>query len=296
MLMDDESYRAYLRENNLPESEYMGEGAKFPAFADIRMYNRATKRFDVISMFNTGGSLRFPLYSEYGETEGGREISVTFADAGPRNVAVNPGYQMTVIAPLSQIERFELPNENLLSGNITFLSDDPNTTAEQIERMMENIEVPAAYSVINAFAFEEENRRILLVVNIFTYGFIILMSLITVANVFNTITTGISLRRREFAMLKSVGMTDGGLNRMLSYECLFYGFKALMFGLPISFGVTRLIYGAVMQGVDVPFSLPWSSIGIAVSGVFAIVFVTMMYAVNKLKKENVIDALRDDLL
>ena len=74
----------------------------------------------------------------------------------------------------------------------------------------------------------EANRNIITIIKVFAYGFIVLISLIAAAsNVFNTISTNISLRRREFAMLKSVGMTQKGFRRMMNYECLLYGSKAL---------------------------------------------------------------------
>jgi len=168
-------------------------------------------------------------------------------------------------------------------------------SAEHIESILEESEFSDTYRVSNAYAQEETNRRIIYVVNIFTYGFIILMSLITVANVFNTITTSVNLRRREFAMLKSMGMTDGGLNKMVVYECVFYGIKALLLGLPVSALVAWLIYTGVMQGVDVDFMLPWDSILIATAGVFLIVLVTMMYAIGKVKRENIIDTLRSEM-
>lgn len=48
-----------------------------------------------------------------------------------------------------------------------------------------------------------------LIMQVFLYGFITLMALISVANIFNTVSTSIDLRRKEFAMLKSVGVTPG---------------------------------------------------------------------------------------
>jgi len=134
------------------------------------------------------------------------------------------------------------------------------------------------------------------VVNTFTYGFITLMALITVANVFNTISTSVQLRRRELAMLTSVGMSRRGMRQMMLYECGFYGVKALLWGLPIAAGVTYLIYRAVLSGVDVAFTLPWTSLAISVAGVFGVVLVTMVYSVNKVNKANTVDVLASEIL
>ena len=142
----------------------------------------------------------------------------------------------------------------------------------------------------------ETNRNVVTIIRVFAYGFIVLISLIAAANVFNTISTNISLRRREFAMLKSVGMTQKGFRRMMNYECLLYGSKALLLGLPISCGITYLIYRAVTTAYETSFHLPWAAIGIAVLSVFLVVFATMMYSMSKVKKDNPIDALKNENL
>ena len=142
----------------------------------------------------------------------------------------------------------------------------------------------------------ETNRNVVTIIRVFAYGFIVLISLIAAANVFNTISTNISLRHREFAMLKSVGMTQKGFRRMMNYECLLYGSKALLLGLPVSCGITYLIYRAVTTAYETSFHLPWAAIGIAVLSVFLVVFATMMYSMSKVKKDNPIDALKNENL
>lgn len=142
----------------------------------------------------------------------------------------------------------------------------------------------------------ETDRNVVTIIRVFAYGFIVLISLIAAANVFNTISTNISLRRREFAMLKSVGMTQKGFRRMMNYECLLYGSKALLLGLPVSCGITYLIYRAVTTAYETSFHLPWAAIGIAVMSVFLVVFATMMYSMSKVKKDNPIDALKNENL
>lgn len=152
------------------------------------------------------------------------------------------------------------------------------------------------YSLTDIAEMTAINRNMLLVVNVFSYGFIVLISLITTANVLNTISTNINLRRREFAMLKSVGITPGGFNRMMNFECVFYGLKALLYGLPLSLLATYLIYLSMSQGLGMAFTLPWTAILIASASVFLVVFVTMMYSMSKIKKENIVDALKNENL
>lgn len=142
----------------------------------------------------------------------------------------------------------------------------------------------------------EAMRSTVTVVRVFCYGFIVLISLIAVANVFNTISTGISLRRRELAMLRSVGMTSRGLQRILNYECCIYGTRALAIGLPFSFLMTVCIWRVVGQAVEQPFRIPWTAVLIASASAFAVVFATMLYAMSKVRRENPIDALKNENL
>ena len=143
----------------------------------------------------------------------------------------------------------------------------------------------------------ENNRMIdnlVTIMNVFAYGFIALITLISAANVFNTITTNVALRRRDYAMLRSMGMTKRGMNRMMNYECLLYGGKALLIGLPIAIALTYIIYRAVGNMTVLPFELPWTAIIIAVVGIFIVVFASMLYQTNKIKQDNPIDALRNE--
>ncbi|MBG9801560.1 hypothetical protein ABD72_04975 [Brevibacillus laterosporus] len=94
--------------------------------------------------------------------------------------------------------------------------------------------------------------------SVFSYGFIALISVISNANIFNTISTSISLRKREFAMLKSVGITSKGFNKMMNYESVFYGIKSLVYGLPISLIVMYLIYRTIMNKFSYGFVFPWT--------------------------------------
>ena len=143
---------------------------------------------------------------------------------------------------------------------------------------------------------EEKNRTMILLINVFSYGFIVLISLISVANVFNTISTNVALRKRDFGILRSTGFWEKDLLRMMNYECLTYGFKALLWGIPISLVISYLIYRIEGSTAASAFSPPWSALLIAALCVFIVVFTTMFYAMSKLRRDNPIDAIRMDNL
>lgn len=135
-------------------------------------------------------------------------------------------------------------------------------------------------------------RMIGRIVGVFSYGFILLISLVAIANVFNTISTNVHLRRREFGMLKSMGLSNKGVTKILNIECLIYGTLSLLIGLPLSVPVTWGLYKITNRAFAVNFSIPWYSVVIAIGAVFIVVFVTMFYASGKIKKDNTLDAIR----
>ncbi|UED77658.1 ABC transporter permease [Brevibacillus sp. DP1.3A] len=132
------------------------------------------------------------------------------------------------------------------------------------------------------------------VISVFLYGFVVLIGLICMANIINTISTGMALRKREFAMLASVGMTPKGMKKMLRFEGFFYGMKSLIYGLPISLCVMFFIYMSLSRNFAFAFTVPWADIIIAGIGVFFIVGTSILYATRKHKEQNIVESLKNE--
>ena len=102
------------------------------------------------------------------------------------------------------------------------------------------------------------------------------------------------IRKREFAMLKSTGMSDKKMMKMMNYECILYGIKGIIYGIPVSCLISYFLYKWISQGVSMGFYIPWYSIVISVGSVFVVVFATMLYSMNKIKKDNIVETLRNE--
>ena len=137
-------------------------------------------------------------------------------------------------------------------------------------------------------------NTVIFIVQVFVYGFISLISLITIANIINTISTNISLRRKEFAMLKSVGTAPSGFRKMVSLESVFYALKAVIFGVPISVLVCVLL-NKMLGESSIPYQFDYKLYLGVILVVFAIIAVTMIYSVRKLKDDNIIETLKEDI-
>lgn len=134
----------------------------------------------------------------------------------------------------------------------------------------------------------------MLSVDVFVYGFIILISLISAANVLNVIYTGVTLRKREFAILRSIGMTRKDVRHMLDRECLQYIVRALVWAVPVSCAVSFVIWFVVGNNMEVPFFVPWGAlIGVSIAAVL-VVYLSMRLAEKKISRENLTEMLRNE--
>ncbi|MHA2855991.1 FtsX-like permease family protein [Paenibacillus lautus] len=186
----------------------------------------------------------------------------------------------------------QLADDEELANVQTYLylkSTEPMRTQQEIEEMFET-----NLNVYNVYQSRKSDEQQILLAAVFSYGFIVLISAISIANIFNTISTGLSLRKREIAMLKSVGMTPKGFAKMMNYESVFYGVKSLLFGLPVSFVVMILMYRSFANRFSYGFTVPWLSVLSVVVAVFVIVVSAIIFSSRKLKKENIIDALKQE--
>lgn len=138
-------------------------------------------------------------------------------------------------------------------------------------------------------------NAIMLIVGIFIYGFIGVISLIGMTNIFNTISTNMQLRSKEFASLKSIGMTKKEFNRMIRLESLMYGIKSLIIGIPLGgLGVFAIFSAFSIGSAPMSFVFPWKAILISIAVVFVAVWLIMKYSISRVNKQNIIETIRND--
>ncbi len=330
VFVDDEAFRVLLRENKLDESKYMNPEAPMAVAVDVSVvFDREAGKYTQLDLlkgneatlyaeyareiegYNYHGTQKRPdgtLLHRYVRQEDGEELLLTEEEA-IRYLTMEVGHtirklpyfvinseMLTMIYPQSHFDAVMQDTQNPDWGvPYVYVQAKEHTKAEvEIQNLLNELDFHVG--VNNVAAAAEEERNIVVILRVFVYGFTVLLSLISAANIFNTISTNIHLRRREFAMLKSVGMTAGGFRRMMCFECLLYGSRALLWGLPVSGVISYLIWLSASDGFEYAFVLPWGAMGIATLCVFTVVFVTMLYAMGKIEKTNPIDALKNENL
>lgn len=137
------------------------------------------------------------------------------------------------------------------------------------------------------------NNAMAYTAQVFLYCFTAICALIAVANVFNTISSGLALRTREFAVLRSVGLGQGGFRRMIALECADHAVRGLAYG----FALALLVDYGLYQVMDISFegfgiALPWGHIALSVALIVAVLAASTVYALRKSHAMNLVDSLR----
>ncbi|MFZ2256598.1 MAG: FtsX-like permease family protein [Clostridiaceae bacterium] len=329
IFIDDTNYQDLLQKNGLSKEEYMSvETPKGLLYTRGKIFSEETSKyhtFEILNKDSLNGTwtivpdvLEDNFFSGerrgdqlvYISTLNNQEILVpavgvlrkkeldlgVVIDELPMMAIDDSRPDLKVIYPWSVKEKMDQAEEgDYIQTTMYFKAKDHAKAFNDMTQLLKNQGLPYS-GLFDEAAQRQQTRSVISVINVFAFGFIILISLIAVANVFNTISTNIHLRRREFAMLKTMGMTTKGFNKMIIYESLLYGIKSILYGVPVAIGITYLIYRVLSRGVDFKFFIPWGSAVIAVLSVFIVVFATSFYAMRTIKKDNPIDALKNENL
>ncbi len=186
------------------------------------------------------------------------------------------------------INKEQYKNLDFYLENITIQSKDASKMQKDIENIVDSNNI---YNIDEA---AKEEKAMVLVIKIFLYGFISVITLIGVTNIFNTITSNMELRQKEFAMLKSIGMTKKEFNRMINLETIFYGTKSWIYGTIMGLLGTFAMYKAFSVKIDEGIYIPINAIIICAIFVFLFVFIIMKYSISKINKQNTIETIRKE--
>ncbi len=187
------------------------------------------------------------------------------------------------------VNKDEFQDIEFTPSYICIQSSNPDELINEVKKL--NID-DIGYSNFAKQAREE--KAMSLIVKIFLYGFITVITLIGVTNIFNTITSNMELRQKEFAMLKSIGMTKKEFNRMINLETIFYCVKSLIYGVILGIVGTFALYKAFSVKIDNGMYIPINPIIISIIAVFILVFVIMKYSMSKINKQNTIETIRNE--
>jgi len=187
-------------------------------------------------------------------------------------------------------EWFTAHDQSYRNNALYIETSEPDALQTELEKQYPSNEI----SIFNKEQNVRQERAMWIVISIFLYGFITVISLIGITNIFNTITTSMNLRKKEFAMLRSIGMTSKEFKRMIRLESLFYGLKSLCIGIPIGMALSYAFYMSFGINTEMEYIFPTSGVLISGLAVFILIGCIMHYSLKKIEKQNIIETIRQD--
>lgn len=199
---------------------------------------------------------------------------------------------VTFYAPKSVYDKLYNDDDDYFYFNYGIETDEPYKVEKELKDYLSETE--AEGDVYNDYYWMMRGKSIISAVQFLSYSFILLITLITVFNIINTMTAQIAGRKKELAMLKSVGMTPKEFKKTLIFESMFYGLFGLLLGVPLSLVINRVVGYIISKDNPIPFSVNIWLYLIACVAVFVIIGLTMIYSLKLIKNNSIIDSLKDD--
>ncbi|MBR6404457.1 MAG: FtsX-like permease family protein [Eubacterium sp.] len=291
VVIDDEHFKNLLIENGLSEDKYLGE--------ELRgvLLNNYFHEKNGDEIFNDGIIGQKLFYDDPVDNPPAVEIGdFVKYDEKDEIFRLLPKATVAVYVPASVYYEKAIINipQDKLTCSICVVTSKHDSVYKNVSDMLEE----GGYHNYSCSDMAESlaiMQTIVLIMRTGMYGFTILLTLIAIANIVNTISTGVILRRKEFAMYKSVGMDGIGFKKMIFLETLIYGIRALIIGLPIALILSFIMFNAMKKDLYTFDVNPVMYLTVIV-GVFAVVGLSMLLGMRKIKNDNIIEALKEDMV
>lgn len=292
--IDDSEFNKLCQNNDIDYNSFYGKNVK------CLLLNNLTHKQDTSKVFNNSIIGQHIAERDEFVNEGDEPLDFEVGglvkyDKNSLPCSFVPANVVGVFVPYSQyvnvIKKGLEPNDVSLAMCIE--TDEHKEVAENLTTLLNENDFGGNY-VLDYVDTLETMNTVIFIIQVFVYGFITLISLITIANIINTISANIALRRKEFAMLKSVGTTPKGFSKMVSLESVFYALKAVIFGVPISVLIS-VVLNKMLGESSIPYHFDIKLYLSVIIIVFVLISITMIYSVRKLKDDNIIEALKEDI-
>lgn len=248
----------------------------------------------VLTNYKVGDTLNCTITSyDYDGNESEKEVKLKILAITDEILTGNKQYPQTsfgVVAYDDLIHSLSIKDDESSSNSYYVATNQEKSTRDEVKKVAEE----NSLSVIDSIDEAQRLEQTMNVMKIFVYGFIVVISLVSVTNIINTISTNINLRKREFAVIKSIGVTPQGFKKMIYMESILYGILSLIYGIPIGICM-NVIMNRILEGmITVQTLIPYKAILICVVAIFVITFIASYIPLKKMSKENIIDNIRQE--
>lgn len=302
--LGDKEYRRYIKDVGLSYDQASQKGILLNTTIEYTTENNKMKKVSVeLYDYKKGDTLKGVTGKYSTGKNKDKDMELTLAavtDKLPMGMQPANHYGYLIISDALMEEVLAQYPKESKSYTLYIKSSDPDKQQDTIEKVINGQAdsfPDSEYDMRNLDASMRQEQSLFLLVAIFLYGFIIVIALIGITSIFNTITASMNLRSREFAMLRSVGMTKKEFNRMVGLESIFFGMKSLAVAVPLGLLFSLLIYQSLQNDtLEVTYTPPLGALFISILAVFLLLICIMRYSLHRINKQEIIETIRKDMV
>lgn len=306
--LDNESFKTYCQDINVDYEKYYVKDEPLGILED-NTYHQDENSKDVqkIAMLNikSGSSMEISE-KEFASTDGDYKFSLKIGDTTDKI----PGefnssrYSVSMIIPMERYEQIvshfspeRILETNMMSIDLLVGERNANIAKEKMETIINNYLGSEDYSIWSLKEDKEHDELVQKSISIIIYAIAIMIGFIGIFNTISTISNNLQIHKREYAMLRSVGITPSGLNKVLLLEGISFALKPIILSIPIVF----LISGFMLNLTSTTWGefVLISQKGIIIFYIlcmFLSIFLVYWNSSKKLKRENIIDSIKNEVI
>lgn len=216
------------------------------------------------------------------------DITIKIEDNNPDHLAESE----QVLHQLKSLENISKVYEKKENSFETKLKDVTQSSAT-VKEIENTIGKRYSITIVNNYQENKTKKEEKLTLQVLAYGFITVISLISSVNILNTITISIMTRRKELAALKSIGMSQKDLKKMITYEALIYGFSGSLQGIFFGCILSYIIYLAISDMLKMTWTIPYEACIITFVSALIISYLSVLNPLKKIQQDNIIDNIRE---
>ncbi len=307
VFLDNSSFDGYLRQLGERPENYHGETPTAIVLNSILKVEGNKKKVREEPLKNLKGqkiTLSLPTPSEEGEEQSAEPSSIkaeitvgiqTTKQWNEEKFTLNNSALPLIIISDDYADRVMGGLNSSAYTEVSIMCDDFETVKDELVKTIKEKNEETEFFIETPGAGYDQMNNLFTIAKVFIYGFITLISIISVLNIINTISNSMNERRREFAMLRSVGMTPKSFKRMIYFEAGRYGAKALLFSFPIGVLIHFAMYKSLSGSMDFGFTVHPIPYALSVLAVFVIIGISLLYSIDKIRDDNIIETLKTDI-
>ena len=118
------------------------------------------------------------------------------------------------------------------------------------------------YSFYDRLDLNRDTKNTYFMFCLFVYGFLFVVTLITIIHTANSIAMSVSARTRQYGAMRAVGMEQRQIQKMITAESATYTVLGLLVGCGLGLPLHHFLYGQLVTKYwGTAWQLPWASVG-----------------------------------